>query len=93
MKKPNTFANLTQSLIRYLNCPCQSFEPMEDDDPIQNAYRQARDRGGGVLFRPAAAQPGRELFIQGQRGLPVLRNDFSGGLLGQRGKCLSLIHI
>ena len=45
MKKPNTFANLTQSLIRYLNCPCQSFEPMEDDDPIQNAYRQARDRG------------------------------------------------
>lgn len=40
MKKPNTFANLTQSLIRYLNCPCQSFEPMEDDDPIQNAYRR-----------------------------------------------------
>ena len=52
MKKPNTFVNLTQSLIRYLNCPCQSFEPMEDDDPIQNAYRQARDRGAREGFLP-----------------------------------------
>ena len=52
MKKPNTFANLTQSLIRYLNRPCQSFEPMEDDDPIQNAYRQARDRGAREGFLP-----------------------------------------
>lgn len=34
--------------------------------------RKFRGNGGrGVLLCSAAAQPGRELFVQGQRGLPV----------------------
>ena len=45
--------------------------------------RKFRGNGGrGVLLCSTAAQPGRELFVQGQRGLPVFRNDFSDGLLG-----------
>ena len=49
--------------------------------------RKFRGNGGrGGLLRSAVAQPGCELFVQGQRGLPVFRNDFSGGLLGRGGK-------
>lgn len=48
--------------------------------------RKFRGNGGrGVLLCSAAAQPGRELFVQGQRGLPVFRNDFSDGLLAGAG--------
>ena len=49
--------------------------------------RKFRGNGGReVLLCSTAAQPGRELFVQGQRGLPVFRNDFSDGLLGWGGK-------
>ena len=32
-------------LITFMDCPCRIFEPMEDDDPIQEAYREAKERG------------------------------------------------
>ena len=49
--------------------------------------RKFRGNGGrGTLLHSAVAQPGCELFVQGQRRLSVFRNDFSGGLLGRGGK-------
>ena len=49
--------------------------------------RKFRGNGGReALLHSAVAQPGCELFVQGQRRLSVFRNDFSGGLLSQRGK-------
>lgn len=34
-----------KQLITYLDCPCQVFPPMEDDDPILDAYWEARKEG------------------------------------------------
>ena len=52
--------------------------------------RKFRGNGGrGTLLHSAVAQPGCELFVQGQRRLSVFRNDFSGGLLGRGGKSQS----
>lgn len=43
---------LVQRLIAFLDCPCQVFESMEDDDPIQEAYEDARRRGREQGFTP-----------------------------------------
>ena len=29
---------LAKEMIRYLDCPCTVFAPMEDDDPLLSAY-------------------------------------------------------
>lgn len=36
---------LAKEMIRYLDCPCRVFGPMEDDDPLIAAYEQARREG------------------------------------------------
>ena len=41
------------------------------------------NRSGSIRRRVSAAQLGCKCFIQGQGGLSVLRNDFSGALLGE----------
>lgn len=43
---------LVSALIAYLNCPCRYFPPMADDDPIMEAYREARTRGEKEGFLP-----------------------------------------
>ncbi len=43
---------LVDQLITFMDCPCRIFEPMEDDDPIQEAYREAKERGRSEGFTP-----------------------------------------
>ena len=43
---------LADQLIAFMDCPCRVFEPMEDDDPIQEAYREAQKRGRSEGFTP-----------------------------------------
>lgn len=43
---------LVTALTQYLNCPCRYFPPMPDDDPIMEAYREARKRGETEGFVP-----------------------------------------
>lgn len=43
---------LAKELMAYLDCPCQVFPPMADDDPILDAYRQARKEGAAAGFTP-----------------------------------------
>lgn len=51
-KNSDTQTEQTEALIRYLNCPCRYFAPMADDDPIMEAYREARERGEKEGFLP-----------------------------------------
>lgn len=49
MKTPSPLA---QKMIAYLDCPCEVFAPMRDDDPLHDAYMAAREqsrRDGGFL--------------------------------------------
>lgn len=41
-----------QSLMTYLDCPCRYFAPMKDDDPLMEAYSEARERGRREGFTP-----------------------------------------
>ncbi len=43
---------LTEALVRYLDCPCQYFAPMKDDDPLMEAFREAQERGKAEGFTP-----------------------------------------
>lgn len=52
--KQATPSKLAVQLMEYLDCPCQVFEPMADDDPIQEAYWAARREGETAGFYPVA---------------------------------------
>ncbi|MDE7247064.1 MAG: DUF4253 domain-containing protein [Lachnospiraceae bacterium] len=41
-----------ESLMKYLDCPCEYFAPMKDDAPLMAAYEQARERGKAEGFLP-----------------------------------------
>lgn len=41
-----------KELISYLNCPCKEFLPMRDDDPIMEAFQEAKVRGEKEGFVP-----------------------------------------
>ena len=43
---------LAKEMIRYLDCPCTVFAPMEDDDPLLAAYEKARQEGLREGFTP-----------------------------------------
>jgi len=43
---------LAKQLIQYLDCPCQVFAPMNDDDPILDAYYGAAEEGKTAGFTP-----------------------------------------
>lgn len=43
---------LAQAIMRYMDCPCRYFPPMEDDDPIVLAYWEAVKRGQKEGFVP-----------------------------------------
>ena len=43
---------LADAMMRYLDCPCRVFEPMRDDDPIMEAYNEAKTRGESEGFTP-----------------------------------------
>ncbi|MCI9455440.1 MAG: DUF4253 domain-containing protein [Oscillospiraceae bacterium] len=43
---------ITEELIAFMDCPCRVFEPMEDDDPILEAYAEAKERGKAQGFTP-----------------------------------------
>ncbi len=43
---------LLNAMVEYLDCPCQVFEPMSNDNPIMAAYREARERGEREGFIP-----------------------------------------
>ncbi len=43
---------LVNTMIEYLDCPCQVFDPMTNDGPILAAYREAVERGEREGFIP-----------------------------------------
>jgi len=43
---------LMEAMVRYLDCACRCFEPMSDDSPIMEAYREALERGKKEGFIP-----------------------------------------
>lgn len=45
-------SELATALMKYLDCPCRYFEPMEKDDEIMTAYREAQKRGEAEGFTP-----------------------------------------
>ena len=50
--KPYETSDLAKELMRFLDCPCQVFGPMEDDDPLLEAYQQAQKQGALEGFTP-----------------------------------------
>ena len=36
--------DLTEQMLRYLDCECTVFMPMEDDTELMRAYERARER-------------------------------------------------
>lgn len=45
-------SDLAKAMMAYLDCPCQYFPPMTDDDPITAAYGYARRRGQSEGYIP-----------------------------------------
>lgn len=43
---------LKDAFIKYLDCPCKFFEPMEEDQLLQKAYQEAAKRGKECGFIP-----------------------------------------
>lgn len=43
---------MATAFMEYLNCPCQYFAPMLDDDPLMEAFRSAQKRGQEEGFIP-----------------------------------------
>ena len=43
---------LADIMMAYLDCPCRYFAPMKDDDPLMEAYSEARERGKKEGFTP-----------------------------------------
>ncbi|HIX04732.1 MAG TPA: DUF4253 domain-containing protein [Candidatus Fournierella pullicola] len=41
-----------KAMMNYLGCSCTFFEPMDDDDPIMDAYHRARQEGSREGFVP-----------------------------------------
>ena len=41
-----------KAMMNYLGCSCTFFEPMDDDDPIMEAYHRARQEGSREGFVP-----------------------------------------
>ena len=52
MRGEHTIEEQVEQLKEYLGCPCTYFPPMADDQPIMDAYRQARARGKKEGFVP-----------------------------------------
>lgn len=52
MRENPTIEEQVEQLKEYLSCPCTYFPPMADDQPIMDAYRQARARGEKEGFLP-----------------------------------------
>ena len=52
MRETPTIEEQVEQLKEYLGCPCTYFPPMADDQPIMDAYRQARVRGEKEGFLP-----------------------------------------
>ena len=52
MRGEHTIEEQLTQLKEYLDCPCTYFPPMADDQPILDAYRQARERGAKEGFVP-----------------------------------------
>ena len=52
MRGGHTIEEQVTQLKEYLDCPCTYFPPMADDQPILDAYRQARARGAKEGFVP-----------------------------------------
>ena len=52
MREIPTIEEQVEQLKEYLGCPCTYFPPMADDQPIMDAYRQARARGEKEGFLP-----------------------------------------
>ena len=52
MRGEHTIEEQVEQLKEYLGCPCTYFPPMADDQPIMDAYRQARARGEKEGFLP-----------------------------------------
>lgn len=52
MRGQYTIEEQAEQLKEYLGCPCTYFPPMADDQPIMDAYRQARSRGKKEGFVP-----------------------------------------
>lgn len=52
MRGQYTIEEQAEQLKEYLGCPCTYFPPMADDQPILDAYRQARVRGEKEGFLP-----------------------------------------
>lgn len=52
MKETVEISPLAQAFINYLNCPCQYFAPAPDDEPILEAFHEARIEGKAQGYTP-----------------------------------------
>ena len=43
---------LARRMMEFLDCPCELFAPMEDDDPLMEAFRKAREEGRSQGYWP-----------------------------------------
>ena len=41
-----------REILRYLDCSCEVFPPLEDDEPLCEAYQKAREEGRAAGFTP-----------------------------------------
>lgn len=46
------YEKLMDAMVQYLDCTCHCFEPVSDDSPIMEAYREASERGKKEGFIP-----------------------------------------
>lgn len=63
-KKRGQPSALARMMMEYLACPCEVFAPMEDDDPIMDAYVQAQKQGKQDGFIPVIVKVDGMLWEQ-----------------------------
>lgn len=59
---PHQPSELAQKLTAYLDCPCEVFAPMQDDDPILEAFAAAKKEGEKQGYFPIL-MPADEIWI------------------------------
>lgn len=55
---------IAQALMNYLDCPCTYYPPMRDDDPLMEAFREARQRGKATGFTPVIVAANDRILLE-----------------------------
>ncbi len=59
-----TTSPITSKLVEFLNCPCQYFAPMQDDDPLMAAFHAAQKRGKQEGFIPMLVAAEDDILLE-----------------------------